>query len=229
MAHRASTYPLGKLLLESLQKSELSIAAFVTTVGYRNVNKGVRALDGMLRWGHPCDVFLDRLRRSPFALNEQVLQKAIKHTIVMLETQEQEAAHQRREAARVAFRPFFQAVPELPSPTQISLFVMTGGHSRYTHMLPETFPSWPLAEQHNYLAQKVPEAFKASSGRTLFMGAITGYRLFRWFEGPSLLFSVDGKPIGEDVTEPLPDATLRIGGRVLSSAQASRLLNRNYR
>jgi hypothetical protein len=200
MAHRASTYPLGKLLLGSLQHSGLSIGAFVTTVGYRNVNKGVRALDGMLRWGYSSDVFLVRLRQSPLAPNEQLLQTAIEQTMVILEAEEQEAARQQREAAEVAFRPFFQAVPELSRPTQISLFAITGGHSRYTYVLPDTFPSWPLAEQYAYLEQKVPEAFTAAKGRTLFMGAITGYRLFRWFEGPSLHLSVGGKPIGAHVS-----------------------------
>ena len=223
MAYRTTHYPLGKLLLECLRNSQMSIQPFVQAIGYRNATKGVRAFDSILAYGYPNEVFLERLCSSSLAPDAQLLKEAIDQTWSILADEEREAEKARKEAEREAFRPFFQAVPIEKSPRQIFLFAVTGGHSRYTHYLLGSFPEWPLADQYRYLETKVPEAFAASDGRTLFMGKIIAYRLFRRYEEPALLLSVNGKPLGTEATTPLPDATVEIGGRMLSSEQATRL------
>jgi hypothetical protein len=223
MAHRSSTYPLGKLLLELQQSSGLTPYRFVRAIGYKNSSKGINAFDGMLAGGYPNTTFLERLNNSPFAPAPQTLEAAVAETREILQNEEREAAIAKEQAERAAFRPYFQAVPELKSPTQITLFALTGGHSRYTHYLPPDFPTWPLVAQYALLEREVPAAYAKAEGRTLFMGRITGYRLFREYEGPSLLLSNDGKPLGLDSKEPIPQATLTIGKRALTSGETEQI------
>jgi hypothetical protein len=147
------------------------------------------------------------------APDERTLQEAIDHTLQILDEEERVIHRALIEAERAAFRPFFEAVPEHKSPSQICSFALSGGHSGYTHYLPEAFLSWPLAEQYRYLAVRIPMVFVAAGGRTLFMGAIIAYRLFRQYNGPALLLSVNGKPLWQEHAKPLPDATIQIGGR----------------
>lgn len=225
MVHRTSTYPLGKLLLEILRNAKMTIQPFVLAIGYRNPSKGIRAFDGMLGGGYPNEVFLERLRSSELAPDEHALQEAIDHTLQILDEEERVAHRALIEAERAAFRPFFEAVPEKESPSQICFFALSGGHSRYTHYLPDAFLSWSLAEQYRYLAVRIPEVFVAAGGRTLFMGAIIAYRLFRQYDGPALFLSVNGKPLWQEHAIPLPDATIEIGGKRLCSEEAERLIH----
>jgi hypothetical protein len=223
MPHRTTRYPLGKLLLECLRTSELSLQPFVLSLGYRNANKGIRAFDNMLAKGHADNVFLERLSRSAHAPDTQALHEALTQTSLLLEEERQQTLETCQQRERDTFKPFFQAVPELHTPTQLCIFALTGGHSGYTHLLPASLPSWPLVDQYRYLAKKVPLAFAASGGKTPFMGRITSYRLFRWHNAPALLLSVHGKPLWQEASAPLPEVRLDVGGRPISSAHTRAL------
>lgn len=227
MVQRSSTYPLGKLLLELQQSTGLTLYNFVLAIGYKNSNKGIGAFDAMLGSGYPNTTFLERLNKSPYAPPKEALEAAIAETKEIVAREEREAALAQEEAERKAFRPYFQAVPELKEPRQITLFAVTGGHARYTHYLPPDFPTWPLEAQYALLQKEVPLAYAKAEGRTLFMGRITGYRLFRTYDGPSLLLSVNGNPLGIDDEAPVPEATLTIGKRTLTSGEAERILFSN--
>jgi hypothetical protein len=224
-SHRSSTYPLGQLLIKLWKESNLSIKDFVLTVGYKNPTKGIRSLDSMIFYGYPVDIFIKRLLSSPLSPGADVVNQAIEQTSVILREEARVATARRKEEERAAFRPFFQAVPELSSPTQLCFFALTGGHSRYTHYLPDGFPDWPISDQYEYLAKRVPEVYEAAKGRTLYMGQILAYRLFRWYDTPPLLLSIEGTPLKQEDAKPLPDATIQIGSRVLTPQQAARLFN----
>jgi len=225
MAQRSSTYPLGKLLLELQERSGLTLYKFVLAGGYKNSNKGINAFDGMLVGGYPNTTFLERLSQSPYAPSPDQLDAAMKATHAILEKEAHDAAIAEEEAARLAFRPYFQAVPELTEPRQIALFAVTGGHSRYTHYLPPDFARWSLAAQYALLRKEVPVQYAKAQGRTLFMGRITGYRLFRVYDGPSLLLTNGGRPLGIDNEAPVGDATLTIGKRTVTAHEAERIFS----
>jgi hypothetical protein len=228
MVHRTSNYPLGQLLLECLYKSQLSIGRFVLAVGYRNLNNGVRAFDGILQGGYPDQVFIGRLCASPLAPDAVRLKEAINQTLAILKEEEKIAEEAKSAINKAIFRPFFQAIPEEKAPSQISLFAFTGGHSRYTHYLPDDFHKWELPDRMWYLKKQVQEAFAKSEGRTLFMGKIVGYNLFLQYGESALRLTVDGELIKEHQAIPVADATIKIGSKTLTSAQAARLL-RNVR
>lgn len=221
MKTRSSHYPIGKLLIETLAKSGLSIQPFVLAIGYGNSSKGVRAFDQMLKYGVPDEVFLGRLNTSSFAPTSEELDCALEESkkIVDRETQEQLIAQ--REEERRAFRPFVQGIPEYTTPTSITFFCFTGGHSRYTHSVPEDLPTWDESEQHRHVKEVVSKHFTACNGRTLWMGKITGYRLFRRYGEPAVVYTTSGEPVGTASPDPLPKGELSIGGKTLDPDQVS--------
>ncbi len=192
MAIRTSRYPLGKLLLDQLAHSHLSLYQFVLAIGYRNPSKGIIAFDSILAGSYD-QCFMKRWMQSSFAPHQETSQQAITQTneLVRLEAQKYEA--ERKEEERAAFRPFLQAVPECQSPTPITFHAITGGHRRYTYALPADLASWNTEEQLRYIKQQIAASFSAAQGRTLFMGRIIGYRLFRWYDCNPALFSVNGE------------------------------------
>jgi hypothetical protein len=229
MKHRTSEYPLGKLLLRLLASSGLSLHSFALSIGYGNPNKGIRAFDDMLREGYPNDVFLTRLLSSKFSPGREVVQAATNKTLAILSNREELEKLVKLARERAEFRPFFQAVPETRRPSSISIFVFTGGASRYTRYLPASFSSWPQKEQYQYIKQQIINHFSASGGTTLLQGRITAYRLFHSYGLPPLLLSVNGEPLGTDSGLPLPEAQVAVGQRRLCAAGAQRLFTSGLR
>ena len=225
MKTRNSKYPIGKLLIKMLNESGLSIQPFVEAIGYRNSSKGVRAFDHIVHSGVPIDIFLERLNTSRFAPNAAELERALKESEIIVEREWEEARLARVEAERQAFRPYLQGVPEYDTPISIMCFCLTGGHSRYTLPVPHDLPHWPPAEQHRYVREVVTRHFAESKGRTLYMGRITGYRLFRRYDEPALLYSTEGVPVGVNPSKALPKGDLSIGGKTLSPDQVGALFN----
>lgn len=223
MVKRSSQYPLGQLVLQSIEASQLSAGNFVSAIGYRNPSKGVRALDSLVRHGSQDPVFFERLNASQFAPPREAFESALKETLAILAEEARLYAIEEEAEKRAAFRPFIQGVPELDMPTQITLHALTGGSSRFTIELPASFPNWALEDQYRYAEEKIVSHYAACEGRTLFMGRLTAYRLFRFFGEDPLLLSVTGKPLGLIDGKPLQEAALAIGGRLLSEWEASKL------
>ena len=224
MKTRNSKYPIGKLLIKMLNESGLSIQPFVEAIGYGNSSKGVRAFDQILNYGLPNKIFLERLNASRFAPDPAELQRTLEESEAIVEREEEEARVAQKAAERLAFRPFVQGVPEYSTPTSISLFCFTGGHSRYTLPVPEDLPTWPPAEQHRHVKEWITRHFAASKGRTLWMGAITGYRLFRRYGEPAVLYSTEGEPVGVNPPSALPSGELSLGGKTLKPKELTFLI-----
>lgn len=225
MKTRSSNYPIGKLLIKTLNESGLSIQPFVEAIGYGNSSKGVRAFDHIVHSGVPIDIFIERLNASRFAPDPEELGRALKESEVIVEREVEEARLARIEAERQAFRPYLQGVPEYDTPISIMCFCLTGGHSRYTLPVPQDLPEWTPTEQHRHVREVVRRHFAESKGRTLYMGAITGYRLFRRYDDPALLYNTKGEPVGVNPSTPLPKGELSIGGKTLDPVQVGALFN----
>lgn len=223
MVKRSSRYPLGQLVLQCVEASQLSAGNFVSAIGYKNPSKGIRALDSLVRHGSQDSVFWERLNASQFAPAREAFESALAQTLVILAEEERLYAIEQEAQARAAFRPFIQGVPELDRPTQITFHALTGGSSRFTIELPASFPQWELADQYRYAEERIISHYTACEGRTLFMGRLTAYRLFRFYGEAPLLLSVTGKPLGLDDGKPVQQAILAIGGELLSEKEASKL------
>ena len=213
MKPRTSHYPIGQLLLRVVEHSGLSLHYFSLAIGYGNSNKGVRAFDQMLRWGVPNDVFISRLQSSRYAIPCEVLTIAIAESQIIVDEENRLARIARIEEERKAFVPFIQAIPEYTTPTSITFHALTGGLARYTHYLPTDLPGWNQAQQERYLRHLIPAAFAAAQGKTLFMGAITGYKVCLTCGDPGFQFSVTGTPLKPHTNPPLGEATLTLSGR----------------
>jgi len=224
MRPRTSHYPIGKLLLRVVEHSGLSLHYFSLAIGYGNSNKGVRAFDQMLRWGVPNDVFLTRLQSSRLAIPTEVLREALEESRAIVEKEELLAKAARIEEERRAFIPFIQAIPEHSMPTSITFHALTGGLNRYTYHLPLDFPDWTAPEQLRHLSELIPARFAEAKGRTLFMGAITGYRLCLRYGEQGHLFSAEGAPLRPDTHTQIPDATVRLAGNPTSSGDLTGII-----
>ena len=224
MKVRTSHYPIGALLIQILHDSKLTLEPFVRAIGYGNPSKGVRAFDHIITFGEPVPVFINRLATSPFAPDPTLLKQALDKSKVLVAQRLDQERTARMKAEAQAFRPFLQGVPEYTTPTSITFFCLTGGHSRYTIPVPEDLPSWDLKEQHRYINEVVQKHYSSSNGLTLYMGRITGYRLFRRYGEPAVFYTITGEPLGLQNTPPLPDGHLSIGGRTLTPAQLRSLI-----
>ena len=170
MKARTSHYPIGTLLIQILKDSKLTLEPFVRAIGYGNPSKGVRAFDHIVTFGEPVPVFIDRLSSSPFAPHPLALKQALEESKILVERRRHAEHRAREEEEARTFRPFIQGVPEYTTPTSISFFCLTGGHSRYTLPVPESLPSWVLNEQHRYVKEVVERHYSSCNGDTLYMG-----------------------------------------------------------
>lgn len=92
------------------------------------------------------------------------------------------------------FRPYIEVIPELPRPTQISLYCVTGGNRRFNSYLPGDIASWDWNEQLICVKRAVLENFEKHQGRTFFMGMIRGYFYYPADNARRIRLTVDGDP-----------------------------------
>lgn len=224
MRPRSSQYPIGKLLISTLERSGLSIGPFVEAIGYHNTSKGVRAFDEVLENGVPADVFLKRLTSSPFAPHPDELQRAVEESQEMVERERQEWLLAEKEVERQSFRPFVQGIPEDSVPSPIFAFGLTGGHSSYTISLPGEIVTWADDEQHRYVKEVIIKNYADRKGRSNFMGPLTGYRLFLRYDERPIAYTTHGERLGVVDEHPLPGGTLNLWGRKLEANELGNLL-----
>ncbi len=215
MKSRFSSYPIGKLFIDTFHNSGLSLPEFARALGYSNTNKGIATLDCWLRNGTGNQLFLERLTSSRFAPEPGALRTAMRETGALLAEERRTEKQQRVEAERAAFRPFVQGVAELSRPTSITMFAVTGGPARYTVPLPTDIAEWSADRRDEFLRETIKENFARNRGRTLFMGQITGYLFFREYGARPVSFSVDGLSRGEVDASPAGEAKLTINGRTI--------------
>ena len=223
MKPRTSRYPIGILLIRTLKDSGLTIGPFVEAIGYRNISKGVSAFDGMLEYGAPSDVFLNRLTSSPHAPDPDELHSALEESRKIRTRETNEWLLAEKEAEHRRFRPFVQGIPEWPVPSPIFAFCLTGGHSSYTLSLPEGVLTWTADEQHRYVREVIIKNYADCKGRSNFMGPLTGYRLFLHYDELPFAYTTAGERLGVVDAHPLPGGMLNLWGRKLEANELGNL------
>lgn len=224
MRPRSSQYPIGKLLISTLERSGLSIGPFVEAIGYRNSSKGVRAFDQIINYGAPSDVFIDRLISSHLAPEPDELNRALEASARIRKQETDDWLLAEKEEERQHFRPFVQGVPELSVPSPIFAFCLTGGHSSYTISLPEDIVTWADDEQHRYVKEVIIKNYADRKGRSNFMGPLTGYRLFLRYDERPIAYTTQGERLGAVDAHPLSGGTLNLWGRKLEANELGNLL-----
>lgn len=205
---RQSPYPVGTLLLAAWRRSGQSLGRFLAALGYGNVAGGCRAFDEWVTTGGGSEALIERFAQSPWAPEPAALATAL------LETQAQ-LATERDAEARKKFRPMIQARPEWRVPGSIMLFGLTGGYRRETCYLPASFAEWDSIDQDAAVREWVTAHYHSTSGRTRFLGFVTGYWLFLRHDEDPWLYSVDGERLRQVDERPIGAARLEVGGRRL--------------
>ena len=116
-----------------------------------------------------------------------------------------------------SFCPHLLAIVELPRPTQITFYGITGGPKRYTVLLPEDLASWTIVDQLAFVKVAAIQNYGENDGRMMFLGRILGYAFFRDPEERPIRLSVTGDL--DSSTEPFHLAgpvTLTVGGKKLN-------------
>jgi hypothetical protein len=144
MSWSASHYPISQLIAQVITDSGLRRFEFVTAIGYRSIQGGLRQLDLWLECGQGDRCILDRIT----AAYHVDLAAALEATDEMKTAEAHVAEFERLKLERERFRQYIRVEGEHSIPSGITIFGMTGGHRRWTTIpLPQELQGRPLSGQ----------------------------------------------------------------------------------
>jgi hypothetical protein len=220
-----STYPLGQFLIALFTDAGLSLPDFIRALGYRNVNKGIRAFQRFLATGYGPTIFYTRLEASVFAPSSSSFEMVVQLNC------EQIAQELYREHGLVAddfkedFRPFVHAIPSLPEVESVSFFAQSGDFTTHTIRVQPKLASMPVEEQHKVIGAKIRRNYRETRGVVPFLGATRYYLYYHSWDAPPTAFTVGGTPLGIADHATIPRARVTKVSRLLDPTLVERLLH----
>lgn len=209
---RQSNYPIGRYFITLWKESGLSIATFMTALGYRNTSKAIKRFDEWLRWGVGEAHILNSIEQWKPEIKDE-LDKQLKLTSQIIDIEAAEAKKVLIAEARAAFNPYIEAIPENREPSSICFFALTGGSRRQQMTLPADIHQLDDQLRTETIAALIKEHMAKSRGTTLFQGRIVAYQAFLTFDSRPVTFTTEGVMIGVDIDKTSGQATLMIGNR----------------
>jgi hypothetical protein len=191
-----SKYPVGQMLIAIFTETGHTLPSFVDALGYRNVNKGIRAFQEILGTGYGPSIFFSRLEASPYAPSGPALQLVLQQHFEQISQELFQKHGMVAEDYEDEFRPLVHAIPALPDVESISFFAMSGDFVAHTVMLHSTVAFLPLDEQYRVVAQKIRRNYRDTRGAMSCLGPTRYYLYYSAWDAPPMTFSVDGDPIG---------------------------------
>jgi hypothetical protein len=189
MSQGVSQYLVSQLIPRIILDSGLSRSQFVMSLGYRNVQKGLRRLDAWLDQGEGQDRIINEIAAAYPAYSDE-LERALAATAVIKRAEADAAETERLKVEHERFRPFIHVEGEFDVPNGITIFAITGGDWNLIE-LPQEIANLPLAEQMPALAGVMRAYLEEYGGQCPFFGRVTGFRLVQWHE--SVRFTVGGE------------------------------------
>jgi hypothetical protein len=216
--------PLGAILYATFIESQLKLPEFVAEIGYRNIAKGIRALQSFVNTGTGNHLFLERIQASRFTLDADVLLDALTRTDQQLYAEREEERAKVERELETNFRPALYAVPKLDPSAQITLYAITSEFDTSCSPLPSSIGLWPTEKQYEFVQAKIRENYRRNEGRIIFLGPIVSYLYFRvWNEKP-MAFSIDGQPLGVSEQRTYAKAELRIRNSPIAKKLLAQML-----
>lgn len=191
-----SKYPLGQLLIEIFKQSRLNLPRFVQSIGYRKVNKGIRAFHEFLATGYGPHIFFQRLHTSPFAPTNSAMKMVLQQHFEQIGQELHDKWGLVSEDYKDSFRPFLHAAPSLRHVESLSFFAQSGDFSEYTVTLQPKIATLSLEAQYEIVRKKIRDNYRATGGRIDFLGPTRYYLYYHSWNEPPMTFSVEGDPIG---------------------------------
>jgi hypothetical protein len=201
-----SNYPLGQLLIAIFTETRHNLSGFVESLGYRNVNKGIRAFHQVLSTGYGPSIFFSRLEASPYAPSGVGLQLVLQQHFEQLSQEILQNHGLVAEDYQEEFRPIVHAIPALSDVESISFFAQSGDFAAHTVTLQRKVASLPLDQQYTVVGAKIRQNYRHTGGVIPCMGPTRYYLYYSSWEAPAMTFSVDGYPIGIADHTPIPKA-----------------------
>lgn len=220
-----SAYPFGQFLIAIFRGTGLSLPDFVRALGYRNVNKGIRAFQMFLATGYGPSIFYSRLESSVYAPSSSSFEMVVQQNC------EQIAQELYREHGLIAddfrenFRPFVHAIPSLPEVESVSFFAQSGDFSTHTIRVQPKISSMPLEDQHKVIGAKIRRNYRETNGVVPFLGTTRYYLYYHSWDAPPTAFTVDGIPLGIADHATIPRERVSKVSRLLDSSLVELLLH----
>lgn len=177
MSQGASNYPISQLITRIMDDSGFSCIEFLTSLRYRNLERGLRRLDPWIEKGEGFDLIIKQIATF-YPIYAGEIQTAVAATKEMKAAEAEASWIESLKAEAGTFRPYIHVEGESTIPSGISMFGMTGGRWNLIPV-PEALLELAMDQQLGALAELMRGYLKEYRGSCPFFGKVTGFRFVR--------------------------------------------------
>ena len=197
-------FALGTFITEKLNAQGIKRSEFVKCLGYKNINKGLRALDQCIEHGEPHPFVVQNLP-SALHVEPSVIEKVLKIT-------QQQRLDKKEARERKSFRPHLWIITEEKRPTSITMALLTG-FAHKTITLPPDITELPFERQLEMVKSVVRSHYAEGEGIWPFFGKILGYYYIHHFR-ENIRLDVEGNVTKKETTPfEEPEGYLVVGNK----------------
>ena len=222
---RISHYAISRLLGRMVEQSALSRSAFVQSLGYKNVAKGLRALDHWLETAQGPGFVLENLVKNHH-LDPVVLRNALEETGRQRRREEEQARIAQEKHDREHFRPYVYVETSPSPPASIAIRAFIGMAMKFIRLtgMPvgagKVFEDLPEPEQLAFVQSLVREHYVAEKGEFSVFGEITCYRYVRIYD-QNLRLTIHGEiALVEDRHFEPGSTSITVGNKTLNTTNS---------
>lgn len=202
--------PAGRYVQRKIEESGIKKVEVIRLCGWKNINKGLRRLDALIR-----DSVRDFELLKKLVAVLKLDKKELNQQIMLTNTIREMEDAKREKERRANWRPFLYALTEREMPTSIAMSSICGGEREKYAKVPEEVTSMPFETHISEAGKLIKDHYARKSGKTYFFSAIVGY-LYQYTCDYAIEFSIEGEVVGgkSGVFNP-PRSELRIGNKSL--------------
>jgi hypothetical protein len=177
MSQGASQYFISQAITRLMADSGLSRPQFVTSLGYRNIARGIRRLDPWIDQGEGFDLIIKQITEF-YPLRADEIQNALAATAEQKAAEAEAAWIELLKAEAGTFRPYIHVEGESTRPSSICIFGVSGGRWNLID-IPQPILELAVDEQLAALPELMRRYLKEYGGSCPFFGTVTGFRFVR--------------------------------------------------
>lgn len=175
MPRCASHYPISQFIYRIVQASGLKRSKFIQSLGFRNIQGGLRSLDRWLDTGDGDPLLIERLIRV-YSLDPAAINAALLETGRQRQAESEWAQREREQLERRNFRQYLFV--ETPPGALRSSFTVAAiaAPALKTISLPDDLSAKPALDQLQFIADLIRRHFDDHGGKLPLFVEILGYR-----------------------------------------------------
>jgi hypothetical protein len=189
MPECASHYPISQFIARIMNDRCQDRMDFVRSLGYRNLERGLRRLGPWLDEGEGYGRIIGQIAAA-YPKEAEELRKAIGATREVKRAEFEAAFLEDCKAEQDTFQPFIHVDGETTRPSSITMFGVTGGRWNLIR-IPPAILDLPLAGQLSAVPDLMREYLQEYKGQCPFFGKVTGFRFVRCLD--YFRFDPDGR------------------------------------